>query len=173
MTWPANCSQPKGIPIGNLTSQFFANVYLNGMDHFIKEKLGCRSYIRYMDDFVVFHQNKRHLLAVKEAIKGYLGQLKLGLHEEKCRVYRTSDGVPFLGMVIFPRRRRLMGPGVVRFKRRLKRFQELHKKDRVPWRHIHQSIQSWIGHAAHADTMQLRKLIFEKIVFQQEGVDRS
>lgn len=159
-------SQKTGIPIGNLTSQFFANVYLNGMDHYIQERLGCRYYLRYMDDFVVFHEDKRFLLSVKEAIKEYLKGLRLLLHEEKCRVYKSSDGVPFLGMVIFPYRRRLKRDNVVRFKRRLKRFQELHKTGQIPWRRIHQSIQSWIGHAFHADSWRLRELIFSEIVFR-------
>ena len=164
-------SQKIGIPIGNLTSQFFANFYLNGMDHYIQERLGCRYYLRYMDDFVVFHEDKRFLLSVKEAIEDYLKGLRLRLHEEKCRVHKTPGGVPFLGMVIFPDRRRLKRESVIRFKRKLKRFQKLHKKGRIPWRHIHQSIQSWIGHASHADTMKLRELIFSEIVFRTERED--
>ena len=97
------------------------------MDHFIKEKLGCRYYLRYMDDFVVFHQDKKLLLSVKEEITTYLEGIKLFLHKDKCRVYRTADGVPFLGLVIFPHRRRLKREAVIR----------------IPWPHIHQSIQSW------------------------------
>lgn len=96
-----------GMPMGNLTSQFFANIYLNGMDHYIKEQLQCRRYLRYMDDFVVFHEDKRRLLVVKAAIQGYLRKSGLLLHENKCRVYRTMNGVPFLGMIIFPHHRRL------------------------------------------------------------------
>ena len=160
-----------GIPIGNLTSQFFANVYLNGLDHYIKEQLGCRYYLRYMDDFVIFHDNKQFLSAIKEAIKKYLSGLRLLLHEEKCRVYRTSDGVSFLDMIIFPDRRRLKRGNVVRFKRRLKHFQELYKNDGIPWRHIRQSIQSWIGHASRADSWRLRELIFSEMVFRKERED--
>lgn len=143
------------------------------MDHYIQERLGCRYYLRYMDDFVVFHEDKRFLLAVKGAVKDYLKGLRLLLHEEKCRVYKTSDGVPFLGMVIFPDCRRLKRGNVVRFKRRLKQFQRLYRTDDIPWRSIHQSIQSWIGHASHADSWRLRELIFSEIVFRKEREDRS
>jgi len=141
------------------------------MDHHIQERLGCRYYLRYMDDFVVFHEDKLFLTFVKKKIVEYLKELRLCLHADKCRVYKNSDGVPFLGMVIFPNRRRLKRESVVRFKRKLKRFQERHKTNRVPWRHIHQSIQSWIRHASHADSMKLRELIFSEIVFRKERED--
>ncbi|HCU25655.1 MAG TPA: RNA-dependent DNA polymerase, partial [Deltaproteobacteria bacterium] len=167
-------SQPAiGIPIGNLTSQFFANIYLNGLDHYIKENLRCPYYLRYMDDFVIFHQDKRYLLSLKERVQKYLDDLKLKLHEEKCRVYRVADGVSFLGLVISPQLRRLKRGNVIRFKRRMKRLQRLFSQDGVSWRHIHQSVQSWIGHAAHANSIRLRELVFSEIVFRKEKEDRS
>ena len=98
--------QSIGIPIGNLTSQFFANIYLNGMDHFIKEELRCWYYLRYMDDFMVFHSKKEFLWQVKGAIVDYLKGLSLKLHDNKCRIYKTDQGVPFLGLIVFPQKRR-------------------------------------------------------------------
>jgi len=156
---------PVGIPIGNLTSQFFANIYLDGLDHYIKEDLGCRYYLRYMDDFVVFHQDKSFLWGVKRAIVEYLDGLHLQLHEDKCRIYKTGRGVPFLGLIISPDRCRLKRENVVRFKKRLKRFQRLHKKGLMPWLAIRQSVRSWIGHASHADTVELRRLVLGDVVF--------
>lgn len=138
------------------------------MDHYIQEQLGCRYYLRYMDDFVVFHKDKSSLLHIKNKIIEYLKGLFLTLHEGKCRVYQVTDGVPFLGMVIFPNRRRLKKENVIRFKRKLKWFQKLHSRDKIPWQHIHQSIQSWIGYAMHADSMKLREVIFSEIVFRKE-----
>lgn len=152
-----NLQPASGIPIGNLTSQFFANIYLNGLDHFIKEQLNCRYYLRYMDDFVVFHHDKLLLGEIKVRVVDYLSGLKLKLHENKCRVYRVQDGVPFLGMIVFPQKRRLLRKSVVKFKRRMKKFQELYESDDIEFLKINQSVQAWIGHAAHADTMQLRK----------------
>jgi len=155
----------KGIPIGNLTSQFFANIYLNGMDHYLKERLSCRYYLRYMDDFVVFHDDKEFLWAVKDYIVHYLAKLRLQIHENKCRIFRTEKGTPFLGLTVFPNRRRLKGENVVRFKRRLKRFQALYKNGSINWKNIIQSIRAWIGHAIHADTARLRRLVIEEVVF--------
>ncbi|PIR17704.1 MAG: hypothetical protein COV46_03060 [Deltaproteobacteria bacterium CG11_big_fil_rev_8_21_14_0_20_49_13] len=122
--WQANCIHPSihpsihpvGIPIGNLTSQFFANIYLNGLDHFIKEGLGCGYYLRYLDDFVVFHNDKKFLWYVKSEVEKYLETLKLKLHSGKCRIFKTESGVPFLGLTVFPNRRRLKRANVVRFK---------------------------------------------------------
>ncbi|MBI2501557.1 MAG: RNA-directed DNA polymerase, partial [Deltaproteobacteria bacterium] len=91
---------PTGIPIGNLTSQFFANIYLNGLDHFIKERLKCRYYLRYMDDFVIFHDDKNFLWQAKVEVQKYLRALRLTIHENKCRIFNTRNGIPFLGLVI-------------------------------------------------------------------------
>ncbi len=161
----------KGIPIGNLTSQFFANVYLNGLDHFIKQTLACRYYLRYMDDFVVFHREKSFLWWVKEKIVGYLEGLRLALHEGKCRIFKTVQGVPFLGMTIFPDKRRLKKQNVIRFQRRMRRFQDRYGKGLVSSEHVHRSIQSWIGHAKQANTGQLRQVLFAEIVFRRERGD--
>lgn len=154
-----------GIPIGNLTSQFFANIYLNGFDHYMKENLHCRFYVRYMDDFVIFHHDKGFLQYAKESIRGYLAGLHLFLHEEKCRIYKTEKGVAFLGMVIFPFHRRLKRSNVVKFKKRLRQLKELYKKRLIGLPKVRQSICSWIGYACHANTMTLRRLVLEDAVF--------
>lgn len=161
----------RGIPIGNLTSQFFANIYLNGLDHFIKEKLSCRHYIRYMDDFVIFHDDKNFLWFVKREIQKYLETLRLSLHENKCRIFGTENGVPFLGLVIAKDWRRLKRENIIRFKRRMRKFQILHRRGDMSWSHIHQSIQSWIGHARHADTNRLRNLILPEFVFRKGFIE--
>ena len=120
-----------------------------------------------MDDFVVFDDDKNHLRQIRQHIIEYLGKLRLRLHEDKCRVYRTSAGVPFLGMMISPGSRRLKRQNVMRFKRRLKEFQRLYKEGAVSWAHIYQSVQSWIGHAKHADTARLRELVLADVVFRK------
>ena len=97
----------RGIPIGNLTSQFFANVYLNRFDHFAKQDLGCKYYIRYVDDFVVFDNSKTRLREVKAQFENYLSNLRLKLHEKKCRIFRVDEGVCFLGFRIFSTHRLL------------------------------------------------------------------
>ena len=160
---------PKGIPIGNLTSQFFANVYLDDLDHDVKENLRCRHYLRYMDDFVIFHDEKEFLWEAKAGVQERLRELRLELHEGKCRIFRTEKGVPFLGMVVFPERRRLRRQNVVRFKRRLRRFRVAYEAGGVSWTRLCQSILSWIGHAKHAQTARLRTLLLDEAVFQRKG----
>ncbi len=157
----------KGIPIGNLTSQFFANVYLNGFDHFVKEELKCRYYIRYVDDFVVLDDVKERLHEIKARMEDYLGSLRLRLHERKCRVYRTSDGINFLGYRIFPTYRLLKKGNALRMKRRLEKLSRLYRDGLITFEKINQSIQSWIGHASHADTYLLRSRLLKGVVFQR------
>ena len=157
----------RGIPIGNLTSQFFANIYLNGLDHFIKQDLVCSHYLRYMDDYVIFDNDKDRLWYLKQLITDYVEKLSLRLHSDKCCVYKTSAGVPFFGMIIFPERRRLKRQNVIRFKRRLRKFQREYENGDVSWAHINQSIQSWIGHALHAETARLRGDILSNTVFRK------
>lgn len=154
-----------GIPIGNLTSQFFANIYLNGLDHFIKEQLGCRHYLRYMDDFVVFHGDKAFLWDVKGRIVEYLKTLKLELHDGKCRIFKTARGMPFLGLVVFPQRRRIKRENYLRYRRRLKGLQKSYQKGAIGLTGIRQSVCAWIGHAKHADTVRLRTFLLGDYVF--------
>ncbi|OGQ47525.1 MAG: hypothetical protein A3H42_02445 [Deltaproteobacteria bacterium RIFCSPLOWO2_02_FULL_46_8] len=122
-----------------------------------------------MDDFAVFHDDKKFLWHAKTEIQKYLEVLHLSLHENKCRIFETSHGVPFLGLLIASDWRRLKRNNVLRFKRRLKKFQILYGKGAIEWNHIHQSIQSWIGHAKHADTMRLRELILPEVVFRKNS----
>ena len=148
-----------------MTSQFFANIYLSGLDHFIKERLRCCYYVRYMDDLMILHDNKDFLWHVKTEVQRYLERLRLLLHENKCRIFRTGKGIPFLGLVVSKDRRRLKGSNVIKFKQRLKRFQIAYGNGAMEWSHIIQSIRSWIGHAKHADTVRLRDMIIPEVVF--------
>ena len=156
----------KGIPIGNQTSQFFANIYLNGLDHFVKETLRF-PYIRYVDDFVLFADEKASLQRAKEQIGEYLEPLRLKLHERKCRVYRVDEGIGFLGYRMFPTHRLLKKENVLHMRRKLKKLRILYRTGQIPLMKITQSIQSWIGHAGHADTYRLRERLLSGAVFQK------
>lgn len=95
----------RGLPIGNLTSQIFANFYLNRLDHFVTEELGIGCYGRYVDDFVLIHQNKGKLLQARERITAFLqSELKLSLHPQKFYLQHYRKGVKFIGAVIKPNR---------------------------------------------------------------------
>lgn len=156
----------RGIPIGNLTSQFFANVYLNGFDHFVKEHLRCEAYLRYCDDFVVFAQDKRSLWAVKQAMDNYLAGLRLMLHPRKCQVIPTSVGVDFLGYRIFPSHRRLRATTAKRAIRRLRAKVWACAQGILPVDRWCQSWASLLGHAQHADTYGLRRVVAQDLAMR-------
>ena len=155
----------KGLPMGNLTSQFFANLYLSDFDHFIKEKLATRHYLRYCDDFVIFGNSRAWLNNIKREIQKYLSTLRLRLHENKSRVFRTTDGIDFLGYRIYPDYVRVRKNIVKRYRRKLRNMAEEYRSGNIMIPEINNSIQSWIGHVKHADSYQLRNEIFLNTVF--------
>ena len=93
----------EGCPIGNLTSQLFANIYLNELDQFVKHDLKIRDYIRYTDDFVIAHENPDYLLHLKENIEKFLREhLYMELHPDKVSIRKHNQGIDFLGYVVLP-----------------------------------------------------------------------
>jgi retron-type reverse transcriptase len=146
----------KGIPIGNLTSQFFANIYLNPFDHYIKETLGCKAYIRYVDDFVIFGNDKNELWQVLEKCRKFLAQFRLVLHPKKSEIMTTRDGVGFLGHRVFPGFRLLKKQNIKRFKRRFRKNWILFSKGNMSEKDFILRFNSWQGHACFAKTWKLR-----------------
>jgi len=151
----------RGLPLGNQTSQFFANVYLNPLDQYVNRELRPACYVRYVDDFVLFHQSKATLAEMKDAIEGFLETLRLRIHERKSRVYRCPDGVTFLGWRVFPNRMRLVRENVAGFRRRLREMERVFAQGRVSPADVRTRIHSWIGHAASGDTWRLRAQLFD------------
>lgn len=147
----------KGLPLGNLTSQFFANLFLNRFDHFIKEILMVRYYARYVDDFLIAADSIAFLSEVKKEIEEYLAQLRLKLHPRKCHILRSDQGVPFLGQVIFPHYRLLKKQNVRRFSQRLPRLAQMLDAGDITQKRYNASIQGWKGHAVQANTFRLRQ----------------
>jgi RNA-directed DNA polymerase len=156
----------RGLPIGNLTSQLWGNYYLNRMDHFIKETLRCKAYIRYVDDFVIFSNSKEELWAIKKVIEIFLQDYRLLLHERKSRVCHTSEGVTFLGYRMFPDFTLLPSANVRRFRKRTMRNVKKFWKQQMSAKDFDTSIRGWEGHALRANTwrlrMKLKKEIFGK-----------
>ena len=155
----------RGLPIGNLTSQFFANVYLNGFDHWMKEVVGARHYLRYVDDFLVLGDKKSWLHEVLARSREYLATLRLKLHARKCRVFPVACGTEFLGYQVFPDHRRLRRSNLRLLARRMSRLQEDYARGRVGIDGVRASIQSWIAHASHADTWGLRRDVLRRYAF--------
>ena len=116
-----NTSEPgKGMPLGNLTSQFFANVYLNELDQFVKHKLKAKYYIRYVDDFVILHSNIRILEEYKARIDEFLKErLGLCLHPDKSKIIRLESGVGFLGFRIFFNHKLVRKKNLLKFEKKL------------------------------------------------------
>lgn len=139
----------RGLPIGNLTSQFFANLYLNELDHFAKHTLGARYYLRYMDDFVLFSRSREQLRLWKRALSEFLHEtLELDLHDGKTRIGAVGEGVSFLGFRLFKDYRRLRIDNVQRFRERLRRFDP---------DSMRRSIESWVSHSRYANAAGLRR----------------
>lgn len=157
----------RGIPIGNQTSQFFANVYLDPLDHFVKERLGIKGYVRYVDDFLVFADDKSRLADVRELIREFLVGLRLRLHPAKSVVFPVKGGIRFLGYRVFPTHRLLPKENVRRFRRRVRGMQEDYAAGRVSYAEIYQRLMSWSGHARQANTYRLRCRLFDTISFQR------
>ncbi len=158
----------RGIPIGNQTSQFFANVYLDPLDHFLKDRLRVRDYLRYCDDFVVLGQHKRDLWSVRQAVETFLAsELRLALHPTKQWVRPVGAAVDFLGYRVFPTHRRLLRTSGYRFQRRLRAMQRAYAGGRITPEQVRQRVAAWLGHARHADTYGLRTAILSAAVFRR------
>ena len=151
-------NRPRGLPIGNLTSQFWANVYLNPFDHFVKRTLHCQGYIRYVDDFLLFAAEKATLWRWKEAVQTRLAQVRLTIHPE-THPHPVTEGIPFLGFTIFPQRRRLKRRKGLHFQRKLRGLMAAHRAGEMPLARVTASVQGWVNHVRYGNTVGLRKAV--------------
>lgn len=159
------CQRPRGLPIGNLTSQFWANVYLNELDQFVLRELRCKAYLRYVDDFLLLAPDKKTLWQWKAQIRQKLTRLRLVMHEASSTVYPVRNGMPFLGMRVFPTHIRLKTRNARAFESRMRKWHLAYAQGRMGWEDIQQRIAGWVAHAKHADTEGLRTSIFNKAWF--------
>ncbi len=151
----------KGIPIGNLTSQLFANIYLNELDHYAKEHLYCRYYIRYMDDIVICSEDKHQLHDIRDALQTFLTErLLLTIHPHKVFISPITTGIPFLGYILFPHYIRLRTSTIKRCKRRIKKYVIQLQKNKITTQKIQTSRASWYGYAKHAHAWHISKKIW-------------
>jgi retron-type reverse transcriptase len=150
----------KGIPLGNLTSQFFANVYLNELDYFVKQILKAKYYVRYVDDFVILHENKEQLQIWKAQINTFLmDKLKLELHNEKSKVISLSKGVDFVGFRNFYYHRLLRKRNIKNMEIKIENFHKgLIRKEKTIER-----FQGWYAYAKWANSYSLL-ISYQKII---------
>ncbi len=141
-----------GLPIGNLTSQWFGCLYLDGFDHWVKEELRCPGYVRYVDDFLLFGDDKAQLAEWRAAIVAKLAELRLHLNERKSRAFPTAQGITYLGQRIWRGRRRLCRQNVADARRRLRWNTRQYKRGWLSRGALLTRWHSWRGHAQQADT---------------------
>src|SRR3989344_156223 len=153
----------KGMPLGNYTSQFFANVYLNEFDYFVKHILKARYYIRYVDDFVILHKRKKVLELHKERIKRYLKVLNLELHPDKSAIIPLHKGTTFLGYKIFYHYKLLRKRNFRTFKRKYEKRLQLYKDGLISKKDLMAQLEGWFGYAQWANTYKVRKKILAEI----------
>lgn len=154
---------PKGMPIGNLTSQLFANIYLNDLDHFIKHELRAKFYLRYVDDFIILDISKDRLMRFRKKINGFLKErLNLELHKEKSQVYPLYKGIGLLGFRAFYHYRLPEKRNLVKLEKRMLVFKHLHENGNIPIDIVAKSLDGWIAYAEHANTFKLRNRLVEK-----------
>ena len=144
------------MPLGNLTSQFFANVYLNELYYFIKHKLKAKYYIRYVDDFVILHSSKSQLTEWKKQIDEFLkNKLKLELHYQKSKILSLSRGIDFVGFRNFYYFRILRKRNIRNMKNKIAKC----KKWMISKDDLLVSFQGWQAYAMRADSYKLRNKI--------------
>ncbi len=152
----------RGLPIGNLTSQFWANVYLNALDHFVKHELRCKGYVRYMDDFLLFSRDKEELRQWGRQIKQWVVEhLRLEVHPDKYRLLPTCCGVDFCGFVVFADGRiRVRTSAARRFQKRYRHQLRLAHAKKIKFSAVRASVIAWAGHVKHAQSYGLRRAVF-------------
>lgn len=155
-------NRPRGLPIGNQTSQFWANLYLHALDLFIKQGLGCRAYVRYCDDLLLFADDKATLQRWREACIDFAASLRLTLHEGRAQVVPVTTGLPFLGWRVFPYRLRLKRRNLLAFARRFRLMRAGYAAGRCTLADIDTRLQGWLGHARQGNTLALRRSLLNK-----------
>lgn len=153
-------SPGKGLPLGNVTSQLFSNIYLNKLDQFVKHKLKVKHYLRYCDDFVILSNNCEYLGSLIPKLADFLDKkLKLKLHERKIIIRKYSEGVDFLGYVILPHYRVLRTKTKHRMMRKLHYRIEDFKQGNVSKLSLDQSLQSYLGILRHCNGFKIKQTI--------------
>jgi RNA-directed DNA polymerase len=149
--------RPRGLPIGNLTSQFLANYYLSGLDHFVKDRLRISKYLRFVDDFALFSDDFQELSAARSAIESYLATLRLKIHPIKSQLFETKQGANFVGFRILLDRIRVRNDNLRRARKRFRHLDRAYAQGQISLEDIRKRIRSWEAHLMHGNTYRLRR----------------
>ncbi len=154
----------KSMPLGNLTSQFFANIYLNELDQFVKHILRAKHYIRYVDDFVILHISKKKLDEYKLKIATFLKEkLALDLHLEKSKILPITKGTDFLGFRIFPYHRLVRKKNIRKFSKKLYKICLEYDNKSINYDKVYDFLEGWMAYSRNADTYRLRRGILNSV----------
>lgn len=158
-------SRRRGLPIGNLTSQWFANWYLNDLDHFVTSRLAIGAYVRYCDDFLLLHDDREALRRAAALIGAKLGADRLRLHEDRLSVAPCRAGARFVGFRIWPTHRLIRKDNIRTFRRRIRWMRRAYAGRRIDWQDIRARLDSWVAHARQANSLCLLRRLSSEWVF--------
>jgi hypothetical protein len=158
----------RGLPIGNLTSQWFANWYLTGLDHYVTSLLGLGGYVRYCDDFILLHDDRDILKGAAGRVRVYLASLRLRLHEGKMQVKPSRLGLTFVGYRLWASHRLVRKANVREFRRRVRWMRQAYAARVIDWDDIKPRLASWIGHARQADSERLLRRLSREWKFMRD-----
>lgn len=166
----ADVLDPRGLPLGNTISQLSANIYLNELDQFCKRKLSLKYYIRYMDDFIIIARSKDEANRTLKLIYEFMeAKLHLNLNRDKTKIFPINQGVNSIGYKIHATHRLLRNSSKKKIKRKVKAMPGLIKEGRLTVRKAEQMLNSWKGHADHADSYNFIQSLVEKHDFIYTG----
>lgn len=162
----------RGLPIGNLTSQWFANWYLNAFDHEITSGLGYGGYVRYCDDFVIFGTSREQLADLRQRMNELLAGLRLRAHPRKTAIVPTRAGITFVGYRTWAHRREVRGSNIRLFLKRCRLLKRLVDEGRLALESARTSVMGWCGHAAQADSLKLFARLAKRWPFTELNRER-
>lgn len=163
---PEDRVEGKGIPIGNLTSQMFANLYLNELDQYCKRTLGIKYYVRYMDDIIILSDDKAQLHEYKRLIETLLNEkLKLNLNK-KTAIRPIALGIEFVGYRLWPTHVKIRKSTSKKMRKRLKYVKKQYERNELPFEKVNATVQSYMGILKHCNSFRLQNKIFSELVFK-------
>lgn len=162
----SNLFEKKGIPLGNLTSQLFANIYMNEFDQFIKHELKVKYYARYTDDFVIVSDSEEYLSSLIQHISDFLDtRLRLELHPNKVAIHKLHNGIDFLGYVVRPYHKLIRTKTKNRIVRKFEEQVRLYRSGEIDEENLNASLQSYLGVLSHADAYKIEQELRNIILF--------
>ena len=154
------------IPIGNYTSQYFANIYLNELDHYVKEKLKIKYYIRYMDDFIFLVKTKEEAKYYKDCVENFVNnRLNLELNP-KSKYFPNYLGIEFCGYKIYETHLLLKRRCKLKIKKNINKWNKLYLEDRLDSNKVMMCWNSWVAHSEKACNYNLKKILIGKCIFK-------